>query len=362
MKKKLGIPAEVAVYHPVQFLEMDKKVTAFLDLSLETEKGGAKNQLLVGHLTGFIQKNGLEAIKNLPRFKDEYLTEILEKCLKKGIDLESLPPKVLDLDLNKLKKLSDSESVYHPEDAYDKAANIYSSSNYSMFHYLEFNRKIVWSHVYEIRDSIRENGILSYPLMIYTNIIDGIWKYWIIDGQHRFKAFELLGCPIRFTLYEKQSGEPITLYDIVRLVARVNNTARKWSIHQYLKAWASLNIEEYQAISSVYQKTRIPINVLLQAYSGKTRQRATVLFTAGEYTMADRENGQNYVKHLVALKQLTVRSTTVQSALLELFRQTPDYNNERMKTALTAAKNSWVIPDTQEKILSDLKKIYDEAA
>lgn len=360
--KEIGIPAEVAAYHPIQFLGIEKLATAFLDLNLEREKGGVKNQLLVGHLIGFVQKNGWEAIKSWPRFKDEFLVEILEKCLKKGINLKALPRTIADLDINKLNKLSSPDSIYHPEDAFDKAANIYSSSNYSMFNFLEFNRKIIWSHVHEIKNSIRENGILSYPLMIYTNIIDGIWKYWIIDGQHRFKAFELLGLPIRFTLYEKQSGEAVTLYDIVRLVARVNNTARKWSIHQYLKAWSSLNIEEYKMISSQYEETKIPINVLLQAYSGKTRQRATILFTAGEYRTTDRENGENYVRHLVELKHLTAKSTAVQSAFLELFRQTQGYNNSLMIDALTKSKDSWVIPNTQEKILDDLKKIYAEAA
>src|SRR6187551_325336 len=211
-----GLPLEVAIYHPIEFLELKKLTIAFLDLNLEKEKGGIKNQLLVGHVITFLQKNGIAALADLPRFRTDYWEDLAVQCRKKGVDLEHLGQYDLVLNSEKAQKLSDADSVYQSDDAFDKAANIYSSSNHSMFHFLEFNRKITRKHVNNLVESMKENGILSYPLMIYTDCIDGTWKYWIIDGQHRFEAFKKMGYPIRFTLYQKSTPEPITVYDIVR--------------------------------------------------------------------------------------------------------------------------------------------------
>lgn len=363
MEKISGIPATVSIYSPIEFLGLEKITAAFLDIGLEQIKGGIGKQLLVGHLVKFVQNNnGPEAIKTLPRFRYEYLEEIKTRCNKKGINLDDLIKNPLILDINRIDNLSDNTSVHKPYDPLDRASNICCSSNYSMFHFLEFNRKIVWSHVNELRLSILENGILSYPVMIYTNCVDGEWKYWIVDGQHRFEAFKKLGLPIYFTLYRKSTPEPITLYDLVKLIARLNNTSRRWSIHQYLRAWKSIKVDEYEIISRVHEETKLPINILLQAYSGKNRRRATALFMDGEYKMLDRENGDKYIDYLQSIKPFISRGTAIQSALLDLFRQTPDYNNEIMKSKLIEIKDSWVFPEVQDEILLDLKKLYQEAA
>jgi hypothetical protein len=83
----IGIPQKVQNDDPIEFLELGKIVTAFLDLGLEKEKGGVGKQFLCGHLFGYIQEKGMEAIKKLPRFKSWYLEEIISKYNNKGIML-----------------------------------------------------------------------------------------------------------------------------------------------------------------------------------------------------------------------------------------------------------------------------------
>lgn len=358
----LGIPTEVSLYHPIEYLELDKKVGAFLDLGLQTLKGGTKNQLLIAHLVQFVQENGVKALEGLPRFKPEYLIVLNEKCKNKGINLVELRDQPFDLNLGKVKLLADATSVYQSDDPFDRSSNIYSSSNYSMFNFLEFNRDIAMSHVQDIRRSILINGILSFPLMLQTDCIDGEMKYYIADGQHRFWAFKLLGLPIRFTLYQKQSSGPMTVYDIIRLIASVNNTSRKWGIHNYMKAWKSIKAREYVKISEVYERTKIPISTLLQAYSGKARPRATALFMDGVYEMTDEKNGDKYVQYLEELKPVMNKSSGFQTALLNLFRQTSEYDNQKMKDVLIKVKNTHVFSTKDVEILSDLKKIYQQVA
>ena len=104
MPRQTGLPDKVSRYDPIEFLQLSKISTAFLDLSLEEQKGGVGNQLLCGHLVGFIQKNGLNAIEKLPRFRQKYLDEILTKCIEKGINLKAEGDPFESLNFEKINK------------------------------------------------------------------------------------------------------------------------------------------------------------------------------------------------------------------------------------------------------------------
>lgn len=355
--KKTGLPDEVTSYHPIEFLELSKPVLGFLHTQLEAYKGGARNQMLVGHVMKVVAEKGVAFFATLPFYRDNYTQEILEKFKRKGIDLTKV--KKVDVDSKKLELLSDGKSVYQSQDAIVKSSNIYCSSNYSMFHFLPFNRSISRTHVNALVESIRENGVISYPIMVRTDCIDGTLRYWIVDGQHRFSAFIKLGFPVYFTLHQKQGEEPVTKKDIVKLVARVNNTSRKWNLQQYLRAWASLNAEDYKVIKDDYDKTKIAINTLLQAYSGEDRRIATKKFVNGVYQITDRQNGALHIARLVELKGLIPKNTSLQSALLDLFRRYSHYDNDAMKEKLRKTKGKYVYGETQEEILENLDKLYN---
>lgn len=354
----IGIPAEVTLYNPAEFLELDKNTLAFLNLSLEDYKGGVKNQLLVGHIVHYVQNEGIEGIKKFPRYKSEYKADLIKQAKEKGINLLSLTKDTFKLNWTKAEKLSNSTSVYQSNDPFEKASNVYASSNYYMFHFLPFNRKIIKKHLATIIGSIRRNGVLSFPLMIHTNCIDGKWKYWIVDGQHRFEAFKKLGYPIRFTLYRPDHGGEITKYDIAQLIADVNNSSRKWSLHQFLKNWEFLDIPEYMKIKKVYEKTKISITTLLQAYSGLRSDKATQMFTKGIYRMEDEAAGDVYVRYLTELKKFAPKSTKLYTALLDFFRKHPsNYDNNKMLQIIKKEKEA-VLANTIEGVLVNLERLY----
>ncbi len=359
---KTGIPTDINLYHPIEFLELDKFSRAFLDAGLEYIKGGIRNQLLVGHIVHFVQDRGIDSIESLPRFKKEYLSDLLSKAKLKGIDLKKAQEGSFNLNWGRMKQLSHHNQIYAPGDSFDQASNIYSSSNYKMFRFLEFNRDIDIKHVRSLMESMKRNGILSYPLMILTDCVDGIPTYWIIDGQHRFEAMKRLGIPIWFTLYQKQSSQPITLYDLVRLVADVNNTSKAWGILQYLKAWKSLKVREYVKLDEQHQLTGLPVTLLLQAYSGLARGRATKLFVQGAYKMEDEKRGNDYVSHLKILRPLIPRSSSVYTHMLEFLRNSESYSNTQMQRALRKADLRFFMSENDEEVMSNLKLIYENAA
>jgi len=357
-KPVVGIPTELTLYHPAEFLQLAKVTLAFLNIFLEEYKGGVTNQLLVGHIVGYIQQNGLDPFKGSERYKDVYMEDLLRQALDKGIDLKNLTEVNYRLNWKQLNQLSDNVSIYQSKDPFAKATNVFSSSNYRMFHHLPFNRNRSKRHSRAIADSMRRNGITSHPLMIYTNVVDGEWKYWIVDGQHRTDAFEIIGHPVHFTLYQKQGGGEITIYDLVQLVADVNNNSKKWDLRQYLKAWSYLKVREYEKIDEVHKNTKITITTLLQAYSGLNRKSATTLFTNGKYRMSDESNGDMYVDYLTDLKPVLPKSTALYTGLLEFFKKTPDYDNAQMITAIKKSKTPVFFGDTQEEILENIQIMY----
>ncbi len=353
-------PKEVAIYHPVEFLELSRNAVAFLDVGLEQVKNGPSNQLLVAHLVGYVQENGLKALASLPRYKSEYQIEILRKLKEKmNIDLEDMKASPVLYDRQKAEILSDNVSIYSPNDLFEAYSNIYVSSNYNMFHFLDFNRIIINKHVNKLILSIKKHGVLSFPTVVYTNCIDGVWRYYILDGQHRFKAFVKLGLPIRFTLYTPEPGVNLNKYDLVRLIADLNKISKTWPLKQYLATWNTFEIREYKKINNIYNRTKISLTTLLQLYSGLNRKKATELFMDGLYQMSDEQNGDIYLQHLVSLKPLIPKSTAFYTALLNFFRKrAKEYDNKKMMMVLSKSLSEIVGKD-EEKVLENLEHAYD---
>lgn len=362
MSTKTGIPAEVSLYHPAEFLELNKTTLAFLNLALQEFKGGITHQLLMGHIVHYVQTNGLEDLQTKPHYREVYMEDLIRQSLEKGIDMKNLKQYKFNISWGKLSTLSDSTSIYQPNDEFAKLSNIFYSSNYPMFHRLPFNRKISWKHVRSLVDSMKRNGITSHPLVVYTDCIDGEWKYWIVDGQHRVEAFKKLGLPIQFTLYKKANSEPITIYDLVRLVADVNNNSKKWDLPTYLKAWSFIKVREYVKLEEVQKRTKITLTSLLQAYSGLHRRQATERFTAGTYRMDKETDGDRYVEYLVELKPLLPKSTALYTSLLDFFREKPDYNNGRLVSAIKLSEGKMYFGEKQEEIIATLQDLYAKAA
>ena len=364
MGTNTGIPAEVNLYHPAEFLELNKTTLAFLNLALQEFKGGITHQLLIGHLIHYVQINGLDDLQTKPHYREVYTEDLLRQSLEKGIDMKNLKQYNFNISWGKLSTLSDSTSIYQPNDEFAKLSNIFYSSNYPMFHRLPFNRKISWKHVRSLVESMKRNGITSHPLVVYTDCIDGEWKYWIVDGQHRIEAFKKLGLPIQFTLYKKANSEPITIYDLVRLVADVNNNSKKWDIPQYVRAWSYLGVREYKKLEEVKKKTKMAYTSLLQAYSGLQRQQATERCTTGTYRMEKEIEGDKYVEYLLILKPLVPKSSALYTGLLNFFREKPDYDNERLISAikLSEGQGKMYFGETQEEINATLQDLYAKAA
>ncbi len=174
MQRQTGLPDKVSRYDPIEFLQLSKISTAFLDLGLEEQKGGVGNQLLCGHLVGFIQENGLNAVERLPRFKQEYLEEILTKCKEKGIDFELKDNPFEGLNFEKINKPEISCSINpKPTDMGKEEKNLIKQRKFFIEQTVSFLQQNGYSTVSMLTKRVSataNNFSISVPEKDFSNI------------------------------------------------------------------------------------------------------------------------------------------------------------------------------------------------
>lgn len=106
------------------------------------------------------------------------------------------------------------------------------TTNYSKFATLPMNRAICSKHVQKMIASLRMLGCTRAVITCYTNIIEGEWKTYIIDGQHLATALEREDQPIPYIEIEIASEE-----DLIEKMAFLNNSSKSWDMMNYINAW-----------------------------------------------------------------------------------------------------------------------------
>ena len=109
---------------------------------------------------------------------------------------------------------------------------IHYANDYSKFAILPMNRSIDSKHVQTMIASLREQGCVRAVQCCKTNLIEGVEKLYIIDGQHLATALEREGRPIPYIVRSIDSEE-----DLIRKMAYLNNSSKSWDLMNYINAW-----------------------------------------------------------------------------------------------------------------------------
>jgi hypothetical protein len=134
---------------------------------------------------------------------------------------------------------------------------INKTNDYSLFAFRSDNReKISYAQVDKLKSSIESRNLLELKPIIVND------KFEIIDGQHRLLAAEKLGVDVYY-IQEKTLGAD----DIIRM-----NTAKKWSINDYLNFYCKHDYPEYIKLKNFMERneiaTKIAINIALGSAKG----------------------------------------------------------------------------------------------
>ena len=113
-----------------------------------------------------------------------------------------------------------------------KELKVKHATDYSKFSVLPMNRGIDSRHVQKMITSIRKMGVLRCVITTTTDIIDGVKKRYIIDGQHLATALEREGKPISYIDITVESEK-----DLIEKMAYLNNSSKSWDLMNYINAW-----------------------------------------------------------------------------------------------------------------------------
>lgn len=332
------------LYHPIEYLGIDKKLTAYLKFGFSKE-GFVElgEQVLIAHILAYVQRCGQQQLWKFGNYKKEYNDALLNAMAEKDISIGLANHIIIDVD--KLANISMPGKSHRPSDREFSQSNVRMSSNYEQFHLLYFNRKKKEAHVLELIDSIKQFGILSYGVVVETDLVDGVMKKWIADGQHRMEAEKRLGLPFYYTMTTVKSLE-----ELVLLIAKLNATSKPWPIRQYLETWASLKAPDYITLRNTQLETKIQISILLEIFSGKDRRAATKLLTGGKFSIPDIAQSKKFIKYILDIRTIPSlpKSRAFSSVLLRAFKEST-YNHEVLVNNLK--KKEAMIFSEDEQIL-----------
>lgn len=165
--------------------------------------------------------------------------------------------------------------------------------------YLDFNRP------YNVRpqmvDSIKEHGFIDPILIVNTDVIDGMEKLYIVDGQHRALAASYLDVPFTAAVYKKTIK---TKKDAVELVSMMHRTHKGWTIHNYVHAYASLGYQDYIDLHNIHKNNPYSISSIANIFGGFIGRSDLSSIRSGEYKMKSKDHAEETIKQANKLDKL----------------------------------------------------------
>lgn len=235
---------------------------------------------------------------------------------------------------------------------------IYSTSDYSMFNFLNGNRDLKQLHVERLKKSFESDYLLS-PIIVNE-------KFIIIDGQHRFNAAKAMGLPIYFIIVEGYGLEEVQL---------LNTTNEKWNNMDRLKSFCDKGYPEYikmrefmdcfpdfgfsVAEKLLTDKTNGSSQRAGAKIDGKYRGRNNG-FAAGELIIPDIDKSYENGRNIMMFKQFYDgynRSLFV-STMIGMFKH-PNYDHAKMIKKLKSNPNSMSHCNTVEQYKLLIEEIFN---
>lgn len=157
---------------------------------------------------------------------------------------------------------------------------IYTEKVYSKFKLLHGNRWVKESKIKKIEASMIEHGWVGAPV-----VINSAWQ--VIDGQHRIKAAERAGIPVKY-MFETKDVD-------IETVKTLNKTQTSWTEIDYIKSNADLgnnSCKNYMALYNKYVNKKgnvITNTVIMSIITGQAKHNG---FKDGTYELSLEDYGK----------------------------------------------------------------------
>ena len=226
---------------------------------------------------------------------------------------------------------------------------VYQTTKYSLFRYLEGNRALDRVNLKRVKDSIEQEYLIN-PIIINE-------KFEIIEGQHRFEAAKELGLPIYFIQVDGYG---------LKQTHRLNTISKKWDYLEFAYSYANLGNENYKLFLEFKNKYKFDvrgvIGILGEKSSGGQYGKHIEKFARGEFIVGDVERAHELANNILDFKNkdyyagYTKRSFIL--ATIKLMKH-PAYSHDHMLKQLE--KRAFPIYDFPNSglYLETLTKIYN---
>jgi hypothetical protein len=212
-----------------------------------------------------------------------------------------------------------------------KEVKFLETTDYDLFHKLPFNRDVDNAHVKELVESIKKYGFKGVIQVIETSFIDGIEKFYKLDGQHRVAAARIAGVPVTFELTVCK-----TKRETVEMISALNNSSKAWGTKTFLNVWGSLGLEEYVMMKEIQGLTQIQITPLVMALTGSTRM---VEFRKGTMSIPNEKEAKKVIKQLLELNEFLPTKAYCRRGIISVMRMEGYNHSKMMKDVRSYAKN-----------------------
>tara|TARA_R110000851_G_scaffold55724_1_gene130500 strand:+ start:91 stop:864 length:774 start_codon:yes stop_codon:yes gene_type:complete len=192
---------------------------------------------------------------------------------------------------------------------------------------VDYNREVPQSNINALKKSIQKNNALYLKPITIDN------KYYIIDGQTRYKACQELNMPFYVDIVNSMEWSNEDLISI-------NTTQRNWKLENYLHYYVKFSINPYIVFQTFFNAHKhITVQMLIAIFNNTSNRNSlnSKAFKSGELKY-DSTNKTNILKWLAWLEEInnapiypsldnrTKRNQEFQTSLLKKF-ESPNWDN-----------------------------------
>lgn len=199
------------------------------------------------------------------------------------------------------------------------------------------NRELDYRHTAIMRRSVSLHGNKRLVIIIKTDVIDGVMREYIADGQHLFEALITLGMHIVYTYHIVGTKE-----QLVQFLTDMNNTAKPWTLMNYIDAWAELTDDYKHLQRSITRYGIKPQGIAMVAMNLPSRATIAHLIKLGRYHIVDRTRFRTMMGHIVDLLTIPELGSTnagylpnrLIAAFIRHYNSVSEYNHFIIKERL----------------------------
>jgi hypothetical protein len=229
-------------------------------------------------------------------------------------------------------------------------AEIYQTTNYDQFTYINSNRPVDEKHVRKLMRKIEKEGNLTaeHPIEVNQDLE-------VMDGQHRLEALKRLGQPVYFVVRNGLNIENI---------ASLNTGGKNWDWMDFARHWAKRGNKNY-ALFLQAAETEPRYSVLYPYLTGAPSRgrNGRAGFDSGELVITEFEQRMQLLEQYHELVNASAVSSRDFATACLRFMRNPNYNHKQMLVNVAlygqALHDCYSIADYLEA-LEDIRDVHEE--